>query len=64
MVSLAKVRARCETVRKDTRRERMQYLCSLSSCVWGCVCVCGPAPTEMMDDGMCRPNLLTRLSLH
>lgn len=32
-----------------------------------CVCVrkaCGPWPTEMMDDGMCTHNPLSRLPLH
>lgn len=67
MVSLAKVRGDEERSHlSSAERGRVQYLCSLS-CVRVCVfakLVCGPVPAEMMDDGMCTHNLLSRLLLH
>lgn len=62
MVSLSKVRARCETVRKD--RDICVFALLLCVCVCFCKVVCGPVPTEMMDDGMCTHNLLTLQPLH
>lgn len=66
MASLSKVRARCEAVRKDgvrgkARRRAHVFVCLLSSFT---KLACGPVPTEMMDDGMCMHNLLTRQPLH
>lgn len=54
MVSLSKVRARCETVRKEGEKSHAVFLFALLL-----LCVCGLVPTEMMDDGMCTHNLLT-----
>lgn len=70
MVSLTKVRARCETVRKgwemeDKKRAHAAFVYLLSCCL--CVfakLVDGHVPTEMMDDAMSTHNLLSRLPLH
>lgn len=56
MASLSKVRARCETARKDGARG------TYAVCVWKSLC--GPVPTEMMDDVVCAHNLLTLRLLH
>lgn len=42
---------RRESRRKDRKGEHMRYF------------TCGPVPAEMMDDGMCTHNLLSRQPL-
>lgn len=58
MVSLSKVRARYETMKKDRKKNEHKQCCSLTSCA------CGPVPTEMMYDSMCTHNLLTLQPSH